>query len=143
MNSKSIALTLALSLTTFHVAADSISIEPGKWEMNTVINMPMLPQPRVTSTTECMEEDEISPESLMKDMDNPEADCEHNAELIEENTMKWTMDCTEKRGNSKGEWTATSYGDTLKGSGVITMSVQGQEIQMTMDWEGKRVGACD
>jgi len=143
MQAKSVILTLALTLAAFNVAADGISIEPGKWEMTTVMNMPMLREPRVTTVSECMDKDEITPESMMEDMDNSNAECDMNVEVVEENTMKWTLDCSEKMGNSTGEWTATSYGDTMKGNGAITMNVQGQEIVMTMEWEGKRVGECD
>jgi hypothetical protein len=143
MHTKSVFLTIALSLAAFNVAAEGISIEPGKWEMNTVMTMPMLPEPRVTTVTECMDKDEITPESMMEDMENPEADCTMEAEVVEGNSMKWSIDCSEKMGNSRGEWQATSYGDSMKGNGAITMTVQGQEIVMTMDWEGKRIGACD
>ena len=143
MLTKSVVPALTLCLAAFNVAADGITIEPGKWEMNTVMTMPMLPQPRVNTTTECMEDAEITPESMMEDMENPNADCTLEAEVVGENTMKWSIDCSEQLGNSRGEWEATSYGDTLKGGGAITMSVQGQEIVMTMDWEGKRIGECD
>mgnify|MGYP001828715631 CR=1 FL=1 len=140
---KKTVFTLLLSLAAFNAVAEGITIEPGKWEMNTVMNMPMLPQPRVTTVTECMEDEEITPESMLKDMDNSNAECTMDAQVIEENTMKWTLDCTEEMGSSRGEWQATSYGDTMKGDGAITMQVQGQEIVMTMAWEGKRIGACD
>ena len=143
MFKKTLMLIVTLGLTAFNVSADGISIEPGKWEMNSVINMPMLPQPRVTTVTECMKDDEITPESMMKEMDNSEADCEMAAEMVGENSMTWTLECSEQMGNSSGQWEATSYGDTLKGDGAITMSVQGQEIVMTMAWEGKRIGECD
>jgi len=143
MLTKPIILTLALSVASFNVAAEGISIEPGKWEMTTVMTMPMLPEPRVTTVTECMDRDEITPESMMEDMENPNAECTLETPVVEDNTMKWAIDCSEQMGNSHGEWQATSYGDTMKGNGAITMTVQGQEIVMTMDWEGKRVGACD
>ncbi len=40
--------------------ADGIAIEPGMWEMTSTMHMPMLPEPRVTTTTECMEKSELS-----------------------------------------------------------------------------------
>ena len=143
MFKKSILTSLILSLTTFNVVADGISIEPGKWEMNTVITMPMLPQPKVTTVTECIEEDEITPESMTEDMNNPDAECKLEVAVVEDNTMEWSIDCSEEMGSSRGEWKATSYGDSMKGGGTITMQVQGQEVVMTMDWEGKRIGQCD
>jgi hypothetical protein len=143
MQAKSVILTLVLSLAAFNAAAEGISIERGKWEMTSVMTMPMLREPRVTTVEECLDKDEITPESMIKDMENPDAECEMSAEVLEGNTMKWTLDCREQMGSSRGEWRATSYGDSMKGSGAITMTVQGQEIVMTMDWEGKRIGDCD
>jgi hypothetical protein len=143
MFKKTLFTAVSLLIVSTAAQAEGISIEPGKWEMNTVMTMPMLPEPKVTTVTECMEKDEITPESMSEDMNNPDADCKMNAEVVGDDTMKWTMDCSEEMGNSRGEWEVTSYGDSMKGGGSVTMNVQGQEIVMTMEWEGKRIGACD
>jgi hypothetical protein len=45
-------------------------------------------------------------------------------------------------GTSHGEWQATSHGDRVEGSGKITMTMQGQTMEMNMSWLGKRVGDC-
>ena len=120
--------------------ADGIPVEPGLWEMSSTMNMPMLPQPRVTTTTECMKESEIS----MDDMGGEDMDpnCQFEMAQVDENTMKWSFDCPVDGGTSHGEWEATSSGDSVTGNGVITMSFQGQTMEMTMSWQGKRIGDC-
>ena len=120
--------------------ADGIPVEPGMWEMSSTMNMPMLPQPRVTTTTECIRESEIS----MDDMGSGEMDpnCQFEMAQIDGNTMKWSFDCPVEGGTSHGEWEATSSGDSVTGKGLITMSFQGQTMEMTMSWEGKRIGDC-
>lgn len=120
--------------------ADGIPVEPGMWEMSSTMTMPMLAQPRVTTTTECMTESEIS----MDDMGGEEMDpnCQFEMAQVDGNTMKWSFDCPVDGGTSHGEWEATSSGDSVTGNGVITMSFQGQTMEMTMSWQGKRIGDC-
>ena len=119
-----------LFLTAPITRADGIPVEPGMWEMSSTMTMPMLAQPRVTTTTECMTESEIS----MDDMGGEEMDpnCQFEMAQVDGNTMKWSFDCPVDGGTSHGEWEATSSGDSVTGNGVITMSFQGQTMEMTM-----------
>jgi hypothetical protein len=129
-----------LFLTASVARADGIPVEPGMWEMSSTMTMPMLAQPRVTTTTECMTESEIS----MDDMGGEDMDpnCQFEMAQVDGNTMKWSFDCPVDGGTSHGEWEATSSGDSVTGNGVITMSFQGQTMEMTMSWQGKRIGDC-
>ena len=130
-----------LFLTATVARADGIPVEPGMWEMSSTMTMPMLAEPRVTTTTECMTESEIS----MDDMGGEDMDpnCQFEMAQIDGNTMKWSFDCPVEGGTSHGEWEATSGGDSVTGNGVITMSFQGQTMEMTMSWQGKRIGDCN
>jgi hypothetical protein len=121
--------------------AEGLTIEPGKWKMTSTMTMPMLPQPRVTTTTECIEKSEIS----MDDMGGEEMDpnCKIETAQIDVSTIKWSFDCPVEGGTSHGEWEATSGGDTVTGEGLMTVSFQGQNMEMTMNWTGRRIGACD
>ena len=132
---------LILLLTASPCAwSDVIPVEPGLWEMTATMNMPMMPEPRVTTTQECLTESEI-------DMDDVGAgdmseECDFSMDQLDGNTMKWSVECPVEGGTSRGEWTATSAGDSVTGDGVLTMSFGGQTMEMTMKWEGKRVGPC-
>ena len=129
-----------LLLTAPAARADGIPVEPGLWEMSSIVNMPMMPKPRVTTTTECMKESEIS----MDDMGGEDMDlnCQFEMAQVDGNTMKWSVDCPVEGGTSHGEWEATSSGDSVTGEGLVTISFQGQAMEMTMSWEGKRIGDC-
>ena len=129
-----------LLLTAPAARADGIPVEPGLWEMSSIVNMPLMPQPRVTTTTECMKESEIS----MDDMGGEDIDpnCQFEMAQVDGNTMKWSVDCPVEGGTSHGEWEATSSGDSVTGEGLVTISFQGQAMEMTMSWEGKRIGDC-
>ena len=120
---------------------DGMPVEPGMWEMTSTMNMPMMPQPRVTTTTECIEESEISMDDISSDGMDP--NCKFNTSQMDGNTMKWSFDCPVEGGTSHGEWEATSAGDSVTGEGLMTVSFQGQTMEMTMNWTGRRIGACN
>ncbi len=141
MKGKYMCLALLISLVSSSVFAQGIPIEPGMWEMTSTMNMPMLPQPRVTNSKECIEEDELSPETWNEeDMDTS---CTFSNRVVDGNTMKWSMNCNAQGGATRGEWEVTSHGDTLTGEGTVTVDMQGQSMVMAMKWDGKRVGDCD
>ncbi|MBT8048020.1 MAG: DUF3617 family protein [Xanthomonadales bacterium] len=132
---------IAMSILCASAAqAEGIPVEPGLWEMTSTMTMPMLPQPRVTTVTECMQKSEIS----MDEFNTSEMDpaCSFSTAEVDGNTLKWSFDCPVEGGTSHGEWEAVSEGDSVSGSGLITMSFQGQTMEMKMSWEGKRIGAC-
>ncbi len=136
----SIAVPGLLVLMSPPVHAEGIPVEPGLWEMTSTVTMPMMPQPRVTTVTECMEKSEIT----MDDVGGEDLDpnCTFDMARVDGNTMKWSVDCPVEGGTSHGEWQATSEGDTVSGEGLLTMSFQGQTMEMTMTWEGRRTGEC-
>ena len=129
-----------LLLVSFPAGAEGIPIEPGLWKMTSTVTMPMLPQPRVTTVTECMEKSEISMDDVGGEGMDP--NCTFEMAQVGGDTMKWSVDCPVEGGTSHGEWQATSGGDSVKGEGILTMSFQGQNMEMTMAWEGQRIGAC-
>lgn len=127
-------------LISFPALAEGISVEPGLWKMTSTVTMPMLPQPRVTTVTECMDKSEITMDEIGGEGLDP--NCTFDMAQVDGNTMKWSVDCPVEGGTSHGEWQATSGGDTVTGEGSLTMSFQGQTMEMTMSWEGQRIGAC-
>ena len=141
MKRKCLFVALLIGLVSGPVLAEGIPIEPGKWKMTSTMRMPMLPQPRVTTELECIEESEISPEAMTDE--GMGSSCTFDTRIIDGNTMKWSMNCDSEGGASRGEWEVTSHGDTLNGEGTITVDMQGQSMVMTMAWSGERIGDCD
>lgn len=134
-------LSTILMLPLTPLMAEGIPLDPGLWEMTSTVNMPMMPAPRVTTETQCMETGEMSPDAMADD----ESDCAYEIEKIDGNTMSWTIECPSEMGTAVGRWTATSGGDTLTGEGEMTFSGGGMpdEMVMTMSWDGRRVGDCE
>ena len=139
---KMMLATGLLMLVSQPVMAAGISVEPGMWEMTTTLNMPMLPAPQTTTVSECIEDSEFD----LEDMSTEELDpnCTMTADQIDDSTVKWSMDCpVEGGGTSHAEWRITSGGDTIEGDGMISVSVMGQEMEMTTTFTGKHTGACN
>lgn len=130
-----------LALVTQPVAAAGISVEPGMWEMTTTLNMPMLPAPQTTTVSQCLEDSEFD----LEDMSTEELDpnCNMTADQVDDSTVKWTMDCPVEGGTSRAEWRITSAGNTIEGDGKVSVSVMGQEMEMTTTFTGKHTGPCN
>lgn len=135
-------LTMCSSLLLFAspAFAEGLPVEPGLWEITSTMTMPMLPEPRVNTISECLEKNEISMDDMGGEGMDP--DCTFQAAQVKGNTMTWSFDCPVEGGNSHGEWQAVSSGDSVTGGGSMTMTFQGQTMEMTMAWEGRRVGDC-
>lgn len=118
-----------------------VSIEPGQWEMTSTMTMTMMPQPQTTTVMECIEEDELNPESFNVDKDNP---CKITDVIIDGNTARWKINCPTEGGPvTEGQWEFTSSGDSITGSGSMTTEFSGQKMGFDMTWDGKRVGDCE
>lgn len=136
-----IALTgLATMLFAGTVFADGVSITPGQWEMTTTMEMSMLPQPQVHTSTECIEQSELSPDDFNMDEENP---CDISDVAIDGNTASWSISCPVESGMvMEGQWEFTSKGDSITGSGSMSTDAGGMKMEFKMNWEGKRVGDC-
>jgi hypothetical protein len=141
MNKKLLAIALLATLST-PALAEGIPVEPGLWSITTTVSMPMLPTPQTTTVEECMTDEFMDIEDMSTDDLDPA--CTYALDKLDGNTMAWSIDCpVEGGGQMHAEWTATSNGDSVEGEGSMTMSMQGQTMNMDMSWVGERIGACD
>lgn len=134
-------LAYAILISTFStaIAGDTISIEPGMWEMTSTMSSPMTPQPRVQTTQDCMTDSEIGPQHL-----TPEegGDCQVIDSNVNDNSMTWSMSCNTPGGAMTGNGSFTSKGDSGHGNMKMGMSIEGQTFNMEVTWQGKRIGSC-
>ena len=130
------------------VLAEGPNIKPGKWEIKTTVTMPMMPEPKVTTLTECITPEEAS-DPLAAIME--EGTCKVFNKEESGNTLKFELECEGEMGmkmTGKGHFTAN--GTTASGKMEITMNMPqnmpqmgGQSMTMTQEWEGRRIGDCD
>ena len=121
--------------------AAGVAIQPGKWEMTSTMTMTMMNQPQTNTVQQCIEEDELNPESFNMDQDNP---CKFSDIKVDGNSASWSIVCPTQGGMTMdGTWQFTSNGDSITGSGSMSTEMSGQTIGFDMNWSGKRIGDCD
>jgi hypothetical protein len=136
---RAVLLTGTLLAAGSGFADESVSMEPGQWEMTTTMQMSMLPQPQVRTSTECITETEFNPDQINTDPDSP---CENSDVRVDGQTITWKITCPSEMGSMQGEWSFTSEGDAIRGTGNMSAMMNSQEMKFDMTWEGRRVGAC-
>lgn len=129
------------------VLAEGPNLKPGKWEIKTTVTMPMMPEAKVTTQTECVTLEEAS-DPLAAIIE--EGTCKVLNKEESGNTLKFELECEgemDMKMRGKGHFTAN--GTTASGKMEMTMNMQqmggqgSQSMKMTQEWEGKRIGDCD
>jgi hypothetical protein len=126
-------------MSNLAVASDSVSIEPGMWEITTTMNSSMSPQPRIQTSQECIKDAQISPEDLAPSDDDS---CSMSDVKVSGNSLSWSMLCNTPGGAMKGNGNFTSEGNSGSGKMQMSMNIEGQSFDMEMVWKGHRTGSC-
>jgi len=137
---RKVLLTVALAAFVSTTLAEGIPVEPGLWSITTTMNIPMMPQPQTVTVEECFEDEVMDMDDMA--MDDLDPNCTYDLGQVDGNSMRWNIDCPMEGGTSHAEWLATSGGDTVQGEGKISISINGQNMEMNMNWTGKRIGEC-
>ena len=130
----------SLLFSASELIAAEMKVKPGKWEFISTTNMAMMGAPRSHTTTQCLNESGVSPSTLMKDMAQG---CELLNSNTSSNSMDWKVKCQQEGGEMTGDGRVSSTGDTLQGGMNMKMSFNGQAMDMSVEWTGKHIGACD
>ncbi len=130
---------MTLSTTHLAMADDSVSIEPGLWEVSTTMTSSMFPQPRVQTQQECIKDSQISPQDLTP---SDGGECSMTETNVSGNTLSWSMTCNTPGGAMNGQGSFESKGNSGSGDMKMNMTVEGQSFSMDMIWKGRRVGSC-
>lgn len=122
-------------------AAEVLEYEPGKWETTTTMRMPMIPEPQVRTSTECLREGDYSAERLMRDQQG----CTVDEPVVTKTSIRWSATCPAPNGSAtgRGEYTVTDGGTRGQGRVTIDMAMGDQKMTMTMDIASKRIGDCE
>ena len=142
--SKSLVVELALllfmgSLLAPISLADDLKIKPGRWETTTTTIVSIMPQPRTSTRTECLDGDSVDPSKWLADQGDG---CEIENVSTTATTMSFDLSCTTPQGTAKGKGTYRVDGDTM--SGEFDMTMQGQmSITINNKIASRWLGECD
>ena len=138
---------LLLPLSTM---AGDFDMDHGKWEFTTTLTMPMFPQPQVTTTTECITEEEAKQDPMTNLIND--GSCTILNKKKSGSTLDFAMECNEGGITSRGKGQFTARGKTASGFMEMTMDMPAMPnmpdmptgpMKMTTSWTGKRIGACE
>ncbi len=138
MNRIAIIFFAIMAVSKATQAAETLPITPGLWEVTATTTNPFLGT-RTHTNQECMEDFKFDPKEMMEGM--PKDACEVNTKVLG-NTMTYDMSCDMQGNKMTGNGSFTVNGDTAKGEMVMKSQISGQNIEMTMVSEGKRIGDC-
>ena len=139
MSKPSLLFTIILLVSVSNTFAEGLKIKPGKWEFISTTTMVGMGAPRQHTNTECLKDAELRPEKMMKDMNQG---CQLSDTKTSSSNASWKVTCDNQGGQMVGEGQVASKGDTLTGGMDMSMSVNGQSMNMKIDWVGKHVGDC-
>ena len=135
-----------LLLPVGSIAAE-FDMNAGKWEFTTTLTMPMLPQPQVTTMTECVTEEEAKQDPMADLVDD--GNCKILNRKVQGSSLSFDMECNQQGMVTRGKGQFTTKGDTASGSIEMTMdmpempNMPAGPMTMNTSWQGKRIGVCD
>lgn len=130
-------LGLAVGLVSAAAYAETLKMNPGNWESTITIDNPFTGK-QTTTQTQCMEEDEFDPQSMLQGQD----DCSLLDQSISGNTLSFTMECKAQGTTSTMQGEMSIDDDEGSGNMAISMEVAGQKFDMKMDFTSRRLGDC-
>lgn len=129
-------MAIALVLTSGAFAGSGPNLRDGEWKITVSFDVPGMPMKMPPNTyTQCISRDQPVPRS-----EKPNQVCEIKEIMTKGDTVTWTIDCTNRGGKMTGKGVVTYNGDKMEGT--MTMSIQGQAVNMISHYKGIRVGEC-
>ena len=131
--------TLTASMLAFAtLAAHAQQMEPGEWEFTNTMSSPALPQPQTMTIKQCVTSKMAGDPAGWQP--RPESDCKVTPKGKSGDSVSWDISCPKAGMNGTGN--ARLAGATIEGETKMTMSGQGQSVEMTTKTKGRRVGPC-
>lgn len=133
---RTILLAAAVALIAAPAAAETVNMQPGKWEGKVEVNMPGMPTGPGKPFTQCVTEEDLGdPADMLAQNDG----CQVVQSDHSDDVFTYELDC----GESVMTGRIAYHGDSYEGSGTMVMNAGGQRMEATMTMEGRRLGACD
>ena len=138
-------VTIAMLFFVKVVMAKGPDLKPGKWEFTTTVTMPMMPEAKVMTKTECITAEDANSDPLAAMVED--GTCKVLNKEESGNTIEFEVECDgDMDMKMRGNGYFTANGTTASGKMEMTMNIPqmgGQSTKMTQEWEGKRIGDCD
>ncbi len=140
-NSTFVYLLPILALASSPVAADVQTMQDGLWEITTKVEISGLPESLPEHTAQqCLTQKDFE-EGKMHQPENQIIKCAVKDYKVVGNKASWSIDCSGDN-PSTGSGSVTYSDTSFAGVSKMKMGKQGEEMEMTQTFSGKRIGAC-
>ena len=133
-------MTRILVLTALFVTAPALAqkVDPGEWQITSVVSGPMFPKPETRSETHCMKKGEVDDPNRW--LGQTGADCTVTPTTQGADHYSWTVVCPKNgvRGSGKMRWTRTTMDIEMD----LASEIQGKKVEMRSKVSGRRIGPC-
>lgn len=115
----------------------------GLWEITSVSNNSLMPQPITAKIKRCVtERDAQNACGLNQLAGGRNRDCQLVDMQITSNTATWGMRCESPHFTAQGSGQSTFTADAYHGKFTMSASMQGSPMQMNTTFSGRRLGNC-
>ncbi|MEM7570200.1 MAG: DUF3617 family protein [Pseudomonadota bacterium] len=124
------------------VYADGFKLQPGKYELNGLMKMPMMPNGMPVNNTQCITEEQtqMNAEDIAKQMSAGE-DCSIDGLTLTDSKMNFKFACSGgEMGQVNGTYDINFTKTTYSIDGKFTAASMGMTMEMQAN--AKRVGDC-
>ena len=116
-------------------------IKEGLWALTSTANMsgmPMKMPPMTTTSEECMsKKNALDPRMMLKSQN-----CEITNRVIDSNTAKWDMSCSQMGMKMIGNGSINYQYESMSGTFNMTMQSEGGMMNIVTEMTGHYIGAC-
>lgn len=139
-----IVLASALALSSAAIWAAGPMMREGMWEMTIQSEMAGMPfkQPPMTMQHCYTPKDVADTKKMIEERSGRNGKCSMTDFSASGNTVSYSMTCHTEHGDSKATGSTTYSTDSYKGSSKMLIQVGGNNVEMTQNTTGKRIGDC-
>ncbi len=118
--------------------ADGMNIKFGLWEMKSIVTMPFGGGTQEHISQDCFTKSMSTPEKLMKNNQG----CEILDKKVDAKSMQWTVRCQNEGIETISKGSMQSTETTMTGSMNLSTRLNGENMEISTNWEGKFIGDC-
>lgn len=135
-----VMLLSVLAASASSASAAPPNMQPGLWEITMKTEMAGMPMQMPAQTMRhCYRKEDIK---QSKDALPADKNCKVDGFSESGNTVRWKATCRMEGSTMVGNGEMTFAGAAYTGSMTMTGDMQGQKMNMTQKYSGKRVGDC-
>lgn len=138
MNPKQLVAAALICLPWITAGAAVIEFNPGLWETVTTRTNPMTGEPITETRTECVQESQFDPASMMQGAQG----CNLIEDSLQGDTLQFLMECDMEGGQATIDGQFQTDGETGTGNMDMSVNAGGMQMEMNMNWTAKRIGDC-